>query len=357
MTISIREYREADREQVNMIWADAFRDGELFSPPIKDPSPADRIFPGDGEAFVAELDGRIGGAFAIRSTSVTCREALLSCGGIAAVAAAAESRKRGVGKAMMVWAVELMHQRGQIVGNLRASHEIFYRQFGWECAGRELRITCPVALFPALESESMLPVHRLRVEDWSQLQAAYEKFAYAYSGMAMRKSLRWSRLRMASGGPPRVLAAGDPVEAYAVLRPAPLWGEQEIVEFVWSTPEGYESLLSALPGVGMNHTSMSWSEPSSSPLLSKWFTRGVEVGLRHPSMFRVLDVPGSLAALSAASSGTFTLAIEDGILPANRGPWRVSYAPEGVHVERSDAGELQMDIRQYAQALMGEPSL
>ena len=40
-----------------------------------------------------------------------------------------------------------------------------------------------------------------------------------------------------------------------------------------------------------------------------------------------------------------------------RGPWRVSYCPKGVQVEPSDTGDLQMDIHQYTQVWLGEPSL
>ena len=46
--------------------------------------------------------------------------------------------------------------------------------------------------------------------------------------------------------------------------------------------------------------------------------------LPDPSMFRVLDVLASLIGLSTTTSGTFTMTIDDDILPSNRGPWRVS---------------------------------
>ena len=61
------------------------------------------------------------------------------------VAVAPGSRKRHVGSAMMTWSIEQMHRTGEVVTNLRAAHEFFYRRFGWECCGRCVRITCPVA--------------------------------------------------------------------------------------------------------------------------------------------------------------------------------------------------------------------
>lgn len=51
------------------------------------------------------------------------------------------------------------------------------------------------------------------------------------------------------------------------------------------------------------------------------------------------------------------MVIDDEILPSNRSPWRVSFSPEGIHVEPTDNGDLHLDIRQYTQAWLGEPNL
>ena len=357
MTALIREYREDDRSQVSMIWSAAFDAGqpnprlENLEIPLDGRSPDE-----DGAVFVADEDGAVAGAYQIFYTPVTCRGALFKCGGIASVAVAPGSRKRHIGTTMMASAVEHMHRNGQVVTNLHAAHEIFYRRFGWECCGRDVRVTCPVALFPRMDS--VLPVHQLSVEDWAQLNSAYETFAHRYSGMRTeRLGFGLSRLTQTSGTPPFVFAAGEPVEAYALLR-LTTDSELDVIEFVWTTPGGYESMLATLAGVGINRQTITWAEPSNGPFLSsKWFTRGMTAKLHDPSMFRVLDVPASLTGLSTTASGSFTMAIDDEILPSNRGPWRVSYSPEGVHVEPGDTGELQMDIRQYTQAWLGEPSL
>jgi hypothetical protein len=65
--------------------------------------------------------------------------------------------------------------------------------------------------------------------------------------------------------------------------------------------------------------------------------RGVEATLLHPTMFRVLDAPSTLAMLPAAGSDTFALAIDDAHLPDNHieffsempiGMGQISSAPE-----------------------------
>ena len=367
MTASVREYRKEDEDRAKTIWSLAFRGGV--------PYPPEKTIPlDDEEIFVAMANDRVAGAYKILSTTITCRGTLFNCGGIGGVAVAPEDRKRQVGRAMMTHAVQHMRETGQHIANLRASHEVFYRKFGWECCGRDYRITCPVARFPRVDcplpirqwdvAESEKDIALAPEEAWRELNAAYEKFSFKYSGMAMRKSFRWSRLKHVQGSPARVYAAGDPVEAYMIIRfTHSTIGmgrdmELEVIEFVWSTPEGYRSLLSTLGGIGMNFTTISWAEPSNGPFLSsEWFTRGMTAKLANPSLFRVLDVPGVLRGLSTKRSGTFTMAIDDEILPANRGPWRVTFSPNGVHVEPTEHGDLKMDIRQASQAILGEPSL
>ena len=357
MAVSIREYCETDRAQVGMIWSAAF-DGGQPNPRLDNPElPLEIRSPGEYlKVFVADSDGAISGAFQLYYTPITCRGAHVRCGGISAVAVAPENRKRHVGSTMMTWAIKEMHRTGEVVTNLRAAHEFFYRRFGWECCGRCVRITCPVAQFPRMHT--VLPVRQVSVDDWEQLNAVYERFAQRYSGMRLaRKGFGLSRLTQTDGTPPFVFAAGDPIEAYALLR-LTTGTDLAIIEFVWTTLRGYETMLATLAGTGINRQSITWDEPANGPFLSsKWFSRGMTAQLPNPSMFRVLDVPASLTGLSTTAAGTFTMAIDDEILPSNRGPWRVSYSPEGVQVERCDTGDLHLDIRHYTQAWLGEPNL
>ena len=357
MAALIREYREDDRQQLGTIWSAAFDGGDPNPNLDNCDVPLDGRSPDeDSQVFVADEDGLVSGGFQIFYTPVTCRGSVFKCAGMSGVAVAPAARKRHIGSAMMISGIEHMHGTGETVTNLHAAHEIFYRRFGWECCGRDVHMTCPVPLFPKMDCP--LPICQLSVENWSAFEPAYEKFAYRYSGMrTSRKGFGLSRLTQTGGTPPFVFAAGDPVEAYALLRLTSN-KDLDVIEFVWSTLEGYESILATLAGVGINRQAITWAEPSNGPFLSsKWFTRGITARLPDPSMFRVINVPDSLTGLSTTESGTFTMVIDDEILPSNRGPWRVSYSPEGVHVEPTDNGDLQMDIRQYSQAWLGEPSL
>ncbi len=357
MTALIRDYREDDRRQVGMIWSAAFDAGQPkpnvdnLDVRLDTRSPEE-----DAQVFVADEDDFVAGAFQIFYTPMTCRGVLFKCGGVSGVAVTPAARNRHIGSAMRTHAIKHMHGTGETMSNLHAAHEIFYRRFGWECCGRNVRVTCPVPLFPKMNCS--LPVLQLDIDDWAPLDAAHEKFSYRYSGMrTSRKGFGLSRLTQTSGTPPFVFAAGDPVEAYALLR-LTRNDDLDVIEFVWSTLEGYKSMLATLAGVGINRQTITWPEPSNGPFLSsKWFTRGMTARLPNPSMFRVINVPDSLTGLSKTESGTFTMVIDDEILPSNHGPWRVSFSSKGVHVEPTDSGDLHLDIRQFTQAWLGEPSL
>ncbi|HZH98224.1 MAG TPA: sterol carrier protein domain-containing protein, partial [Fimbriimonadaceae bacterium] len=176
------------------------------------------------------------------------------------------------------------------------------------------------------------------------------------SGVNLRNPVQWWRT-LGGDRPLMVYAAGDPVEAYAVLRLNPdFWVLQEVKEFIWSTRRGYEAILSLFSSLSINKTEIDWFEPGDSPYLAKYFDKGAQLLVDRQIMFRVLDVPEALSLLSATSHGEFTLEVADEELPENRGPWRIAFSPDGVNVEKASDAELQMDIRHFSQALLGEPS-
>ncbi|MCH8273658.1 MAG: GNAT family N-acetyltransferase [Armatimonadetes bacterium] len=350
MDLHIREYREEkDREQLAPIWSVAFSGGE--------PVPEDkRLDKEDSSTFVVEARGRIVAGFRVHHMTATRGETALRCGGVAAVAVAPEFRQAGLGARMMEWSLDWMREEGFLLTSLYAFREGYYRKFGYECAGVRMRITCPNQRFPRVEPS--LPVRQLTPDDWQQLEPAYARFARRYSGMNLpRHPERWKSVFGRRPPDPIVYAAGDPVEAYAILRvSADFWGDETVSELVWATPEGYRSVFAALFGIGINRASLAWCEPSDGPFLATSVDQGVKAAYENPIMFRVLDVPAALGALKPQASGDFSLLVHDEGVPQNRGPWRVSFSLDGVSVEACDSAGIEMDIRHFSQAFLGEPS-
>ena len=156
-----------------------------------------------------------------------------------------------------------------------------------------------------------------------------------------------------------VYAAGDPVEAYAVIQhKVEFWQDQEIVEFAWTTKAGYDSILSVFAGIGINKKNLVWIEPSDSPFRTQYWDHDATItGLTPQIMYRVVNAKKALEGLKPSESGQFTIEIEDEVMPENNGPWRVTFSPDGVEVEPSKTAGFKMDIRRFTQAFLGEPSL
>lgn len=306
--------------------------------------------------FVARLDDEVSGAFVVLDMTCTRGEAVIPCGGVAAVAVYPHRRKSGVGSAMMSWLVRDLRESGIPMASLYPFRETFYRRFGYEVAGKRMKITCPTGRIPKLKHE--LPIRRLKPTDWEALNPCYEAFAKARSGLSLRTEKLWARV-LGENRPLTIYAAGDPVEAYVVVsHTTEFWSTDHMSDVAWSTREGYQALMEIFAGIAINKTALSWFEPSDSPFYGEYLDQGVIAEVQRPVMYRVCDVPAALSALKPSSTGEFTIRLQDDVIPENEGPWKVSFSPEGVEVAKSPwEADLEMDIRPFAQAFLGEPSL
>lgn len=351
MVLIIREYEDAkDREQTADVFAQVYRSGE--------PMPADEKVQGEDESvFVAELDGRIVGAFIVEHMQATLAGAnAVRCGGIAGVAVRPDARQKGVAGAMMRWAIDRLRSDGYAMSHLYGFRESFYRRLGWEVCGRRLKITCPQHRLPRVEST--LEVRELEgLQAWTEVEQTYNAFARQYSGMNLRTRSHWIQATRGTKRLARLYAAGDPAEAYCVVHvQTAFWEEQHISEFAWATPEGYRAMLTFFGNVASNKTAISWHEPSDSPFLSSYLDQGVQVAIVRPIMYRILDIPSALAGLAPAGEGALSLQVTDAEVPANSGAWHVEYGSGRATATPAREGEIEIDVRALSQALLGEPS-
>jgi predicted acetyltransferase len=196
--------------------------------------------------------------------------------------------------------------------------------------------------------------------DWEKLVPCYTAFAEQRSGLTIRTQPQWQRV-LGENRPLTIYTIGDPVEAYAVVSHVTnFWTTDHISEIAWSTRAGYDGLLSVLGGMAINKTALSWFEPSDGPFYDYYLDQGIDVSLERPIMFRVTDVPMSIRSLKPDpnESGEFVVKVGDSLLPENEGPWRVRFQNGEVEVEKTTKQpDLEIDIRQFAQALLGEPGL
>ncbi len=344
--IVVRPYEPKDQEQTWHVRAMTYNSGQ--------PIPVEKQVYKTATPYVGEVDGRIVGTFVVMDMTCTRgRDAAWKTGGIAGVAVLPEARQTGVGNAMMRWALRHLRDNGYILAALYPFRESYYRKFGYEVCGLRYKITCPTTRLP--RHKSKLPLRSIPNDQYGDLKPCYDAFARARSGMNLREDFHWGRML---GEKKTIYAAGDPVEAYAVLEHDwQFWEEQPIVEFAWTSVRGYESILSLFGSVGINKTSLTWYEPSDGLMLARHCEQGVRFESEKPIMFRVLNFPAALESLSVPGTGEFSVGVHDPEIPENDGPWQVCYAHGKSQVLRADSTELRFEPQSMAQALIGQPSL
>ncbi|MER3466417.1 MAG: hypothetical protein C4340_04600, partial [Armatimonadota bacterium] len=315
----MRDFDPRDREPVLEIWRDAFLGDDA------EPSEEWFCLPG-ARLFVWEREGEICATARVHEFHASRGEARLSCGGLAVVAVALPVRRTGVGAQVVRECLSWMRAERFLLSSLYAFREGWYRSLGYEVCGRRWKVTVPASGLPSVETA--LTVREVSADDWRLLEPCHGAWIRRYSGMNPRTEERWNKVLVPAGKPHTILAAGDPVEVYVVLRSTGEFsGEQVISEAVWATPAGYRSFLDILAKVGMNRSRISWYEPPDLPYLVEHFDADVGVCLARPIMFRVNDVPGALRSLRPDAEGEFTVEVMDAALPENRGPWAVRFKP------------------------------
>ncbi len=316
--------------------------------------PDEKLLREDNLASVVEQDGRIVGACTVLDMSSTRGGATLRTAGVAGVGVVPEARASGVGGALMTEVLRHYRDAGFVLASLYPFRASYYRKFGYAYVGKRIRVTCPEYRFPRIDAP--LPISMIAPEEHKKVRECYGAFARRYAGMNLRSEAMWWR-QLGGDTPFAVYGAGDPIEGYVAIRLAwDFWEPQEVREVAWSTPGGYLSALSLIGSIGINKTEVAWFEPGDGPFLTEYYDYPGKASIDRPIMFRVLDVPGALSELRPEGSGEFTIAVHDDQVPENFGPWRVRFSDGSVEVAPAAAADIDLDIRPFSQAVLGEPS-
>ena len=347
----VRPITPADEEKFFDIRAVVYNSGN--------PIPPENWSPTHSRHYAAVEDNRVVGGYSVLDMPTVVGQSVVPGVGIAAVAVPPDERG-GVGTRMMKACVRQSREEGAVVSQLFAFRETFYRRAGYETAGARLEVTVRADRFPKIASP--LAVRRLGPDAWPELEECHRRFTMRRPGGVIRSGEQmWNRIT-SEGRPLQIYAAGDPVEAYAVVgHKTDFWSVDSIGEVVWSTRAGYETILGVLRGIAVNKQGLRWFEPVNGPMSTIFSDQAVDVTATHPAMYRALDVPALLATLRSESEMDFTVTVWDEAIPENTGPWRVVVRPDDCKVERSSTDARESDIifseRTFIQSVLGMPSL
>lgn len=291
--------------------------------------------------YVVEEAGQIVGAATVLDLTCSVEGHNLRCAGVAAVGVLPNLRRGGAGTALMAGMMPLLRQEGFALTSLYAYRETFYRRVGYEVCGGRKRITCPSHRLPKVESE--LETRTIPIQEIAALEPVLQANALRYNGFSLRTPAQWWR---ATGGdsPFTIFVAGDPVDAYALVRlRTDFWGEQEVQEVAWSTEQGHKAMLQLFRSLTMNHSAIVWNEPPDSPTWYRYRDQGMEATQYRPIMFRVLDAQACLAARAGEALVAPGISVKDDLIPENN----VSFGEN----------PLDLSIQEFTQAVLGQPSL
>lgn len=260
----------------------------------------------------------------------------LEMSGIWGVVTLPEHRGGGLATRAVTTLLEDARERGQPLSALYPATQRPYRGMGYEQAGTMTRHEVALDDLPR-GSSGPLPVAEYSSErDLDEVRACYRASVSGHPGPIDSDEADWWRDRIlgrwfSDDVQRTVVARGrDGIEGYASFTYGPATGAIDFNylvncrHLVATTLEGYASLLSymrAFRGLGV---ALRFTGPPAHPLAMLVEEQRVLPVWTYRWMLRLLDVPAALSGRGYPPvSGGAVIAVEDGLFPENRGPWRV----------------------------------
>ncbi|MET0694760.1 MAG: sterol carrier protein domain-containing protein, partial [Propionibacteriaceae bacterium] len=263
------------------------------------------------------------------------------------------------------------------VALLWASESLIYGRYGYGHATPRVKISGPTratAYLPAVElpagsvdevgREDFQPAaSALRDELLSQRPGAldrpekwwdsvlYDPESWRHGATALRFALHYDETGEVDGYASFRLKDSDDVSA---------GGKQVVVgEVDGATPGAYAALWRYLLDLDLVRTFARSNAPADEPL--RYLVadqRAIKTELLDGTYARLVDLPAALEARTYSREVDVTLAVDDRLLPANHGTFRLQTGPDGASVTRSSASaDVSLAVRELGAAYLGGTSL
>ncbi|GIF08563.1 GNAT family N-acetyltransferase [Actinoplanes siamensis] len=328
-------------------------------------------------SLVADDGGLVAGHTVAYSRELTVPGAVLPAAHISCVGVRPTHRRRGLLTALMHRQLRDIAEGGrEALAVLWASETTIYPRFGYGPASsrlkfsimnREVRLTVPPAE----------PAGRLRMGDPAELLSdiakTFDQLRVTRVGWSDRDD-RWWRYVLADpwdrrDGTTRRYAVvhdgpGGPT-GYALWRVKRGWthhgpdAEVQVREVAAADPATYQTLWRFLLGIDLSRT-VSFDLGAVDEPLRHLVDEPRRLGtmLSDALFVRLVDVPGALAARRYQAPVDVVLEVEDPLLPANAGRWRLTGGPGGASCARTgDPADLACSVTDLGAAYLGGTSL
>lgn len=330
-----------------------------------------------GRSLVADDSGAVAGHAQAYSRDLTVPGAVLPAAHISGVGVRPTHRRRGLLTGLMRRQLEDIAAAGrEPLAVLWASETAIYPRFGYgaaasrlrfEIMNREVRLTVPPAE----------PAGRLRMGDpaalLSDIAKVYDRVRADRVGWSDRDD-RWWRFVLTDakehrdGATRRYAAVHDGPDGptgYALWRVKNDWSrhgpdaEVQVRELAATDPETYRALWRFLLGIDLSRKvsfSMGAVDEPLQYLVDE--PRRLGTALSDALWVRLVDVPAALAARRYQAPVDVVIEVEDPILPANAGRWRLTGGPDAATCVRTgDPADLTATVTDLGAAYLGGTSL
>lgn len=313
------------------------------------------------DAFrVARRRGEVVGGLALFETSQWFGGRTVPSVGVAAVGIAPQARGEGVASAFLARTLLEARERGLALASLYASTTGLYRRVGFELAGAFVHYAQPLRLLGRSGARE-LPVRRLPPGGGHDaLHALHRARAAEESGVLDRNEALWKRVVREDRGNVAAYVVGpeEAPEGYVVLRQQEGKGDHHdlvATDLVARTGRAARRLWTLLADHATTAGEVHWFGPPVDPLVLHLEEQEWRVVKADAWMLRLLDVPRALSARGwpAHVEGELELDVQDDLLPANQGRWRLRVAGGAATVEPGGRGALRLDVTTLAPLYTG----
>jgi predicted acetyltransferase len=313
-------------------------------------------------------DGRIVGGAGAFPFQLSVPGGDVACAGVTVVGVLPTHRRRGILSAMMRAQLEDVRDRGEPIAALWASEEPIYRRYGYGMASLAGEMTLPRG-YSGLRAEPdpSATARLVSLEDAAGLvPGVYERVRGQVPGMPSRSETWWETRNLADpperregGGQKNVLVVeleGEPV-GYALYRVHSRFeagaaaGHVAVIEAMAEGATATRELWRVLLSLDWTASFEAGLLPVDHPLLHQLlYPRRMRFRVGDGLWVRLVDVGAALAARAYGDGDTVVFEIEDALLPANAGRWRLS---DGRAERTDDAADLVCDVGELGAAYLG----
>jgi predicted acetyltransferase len=315
---------------------------------------------GSQHARVVLADGEVAAALAFYDMGYFFGGRSVPCWGVAAVAVAAEHRRRGLASAMMRRVLQEGAERGVALSGLFAANHALYRNVGYGAASSRFMASIAPDRIGVTEREGT--VRPIGEDEGDLRQALYRRWAASRHGFLDRDAGLWRRATHdRDDRPHHCYLATDPEgqpQGYVTFHHAGGLGVSqvlEVVDLVACTPWAYRRLLSLLADHASMVGELRFPTAPSDPLLAHLPAPRVNMRLIECSYLRLLDLEAAmeLRGWPAAVRGRVELQLDDPVIPTNSGVWTLEVSDGEARIVRGGAGSIRLGARGLASVYSG----